>query len=260
VKSFRVCLAAFAAAVVIGVPRAASAQTDEIQVYDGGLAPVGVFNLTWHNNFTPKGLTAPAFPGAVVSDKSWNGVPEWAFGATPWLELGLYMPLYSRDNAMGFGFDGFKIRTLFAVPHADDRKFFYGTNFEFSFNQKRWDEKRHTAEIRPIIGWHFSKVDLIINPILDTSYDGVKNLEFVPSERLAYNINKVWAIAVEEYADYGPIHQFAPVGSQYHQIWGVFDRSGKSFDIEAGAGIGLNDATDRLTLKLLVSHDFNPKK
>ena len=42
------------------------AQTDEIQVCDGGLAPVGVFNLTVHSNFTPKGLTVPAFPGAVV--------------------------------------------------------------------------------------------------------------------------------------------------------------------------------------------------
>ena len=29
------------------------AQTDEIQVYDGGLAEKGKFNLTWHNNFTP---------------------------------------------------------------------------------------------------------------------------------------------------------------------------------------------------------------
>ena len=46
------------------------AQGDEIQVYDGGLAAVGVFNLTVHNNFTPKGLETPAFPGAVVADKS----------------------------------------------------------------------------------------------------------------------------------------------------------------------------------------------
>ncbi len=33
----------------------ASAQTDEIQVYDGEIAAPGIFNLTWHNNFTPMG-------------------------------------------------------------------------------------------------------------------------------------------------------------------------------------------------------------
>ena len=85
------------AVVLFLVPATAFAQADEIQVYDGGLAPVGTFNLTVHNNFTPKGLTTPAFPGAVVADKSWNGVPEWALGVTPWFEAGLYLPLYSRD-------------------------------------------------------------------------------------------------------------------------------------------------------------------
>ena len=40
---------------LLAAPALAFAQTDEIQVYDGGLAPVGVFNLTVHNNFTPRG-------------------------------------------------------------------------------------------------------------------------------------------------------------------------------------------------------------
>ena len=92
------------------------AQTDEIQVYDGGLAPVGTFNLTLHNNFTPHGIEVPAFPGAVVADKSFNGVPEFALGVTNWFEAGLYLPLYSCDKDTGFGLDGFKLRALFAVP------------------------------------------------------------------------------------------------------------------------------------------------
>src|SRR6476646_7294492 len=64
--------------MLLSQPRQAFAQADEIQVYDGGLAPVGTFNLTVHNNFTPIGVKTPAFPGAVVADKSFNGVPEWA--------------------------------------------------------------------------------------------------------------------------------------------------------------------------------------
>ena len=72
------------------------AQTDEIQVYDGSLAKPGAFNLTLHTNFIPSGLRTPAFPGAVVADKSLNGVPEWAYGVNRWLEVGLYLTLPPR--------------------------------------------------------------------------------------------------------------------------------------------------------------------
>src|SRR3954469_10461371 len=94
-------VAATVLAALFFVPTTAFAQTDEIQVYDGGLAPVGTFNLTLHNNFTPKGIKTPAFPGAVTSDKSLNGVPEWALGVTRWFEAGLYLPLYSIDKDLG---------------------------------------------------------------------------------------------------------------------------------------------------------------
>jgi hypothetical protein len=242
------------------VPRA-SAQTDEIQVYNGGLAEPGVFNLTLHNNFTPNGLRTPAFPGAVVANKSWNGVPEWAYGVTEWFEGGLYLPLYSHDEAGGgWGLDGFKLRALFAVPKADDRRFFYGMNFEFSVNAKRWDQRRFTSEVRPIIGWHLKPVDVIINPIVDTSYNGIKNLEFVPAARVAYNFSPQWAIAAEEYSDLGPLHAFLPRGEQVHQVYAVVDHSVGTFEIEAGVGVGLTDASDRVTLKLILSRDFNKPK
>ena len=55
----------------------ASAQTDEIQVYDADIAAPGKFNLMVHNNFTPDGRKTPAFPDAIIADKSLNGVPEW---------------------------------------------------------------------------------------------------------------------------------------------------------------------------------------
>ncbi|MGA2263812.1 MAG: hypothetical protein ABSH28_20555 [Acidobacteriota bacterium] len=59
----------------------------------------------------------------------------------------------------------------------------------------RWDTTRVASEIRPIIGWHLKPVDIIINPILDTAYDGIKSLDFAPSMRVACNFWQ-WAIAV----------------------------------------------------------------
>ena len=243
--------------ILVGVaPHRAFAQADEIQVYDAGLADKGKFNLTWHNNFTPSGQTTPAFPGGLATNKLLNGVTEWAYGVTDWFELGLYLPLYSV-NGSGGKLDGFKLRTLFAVPHADDRRFFYGANFEFSYNAKYWDETRFTSEIRPIIGWHLHPVDIIVNPILDTSYDGFKNMTFAPATRVAYNFSPKLALAVEEYADYGPLHQFNPGSEQSHQLYGVVDRSTKFMDIQVGVGFGLTDASDKFTVKVILSRDLN---
>lgn len=56
--------------------------------------------------------------------------------------------------------------------------------------------------MRPIIGWHLGCYDLIVNPILDNSYKGFSRLD-APATRLAYNINKTWALAAEEYDDFG---------------------------------------------------------
>src|SRR5580704_15605811 len=120
----------------------ALAQTDEIQVYDASIAEQGKFNLTWHNNYTPIGRDTPAFPGGIIPDKSFNGVPEWAYGVTDWFEAGLYMPIYSYSRDRDFSFDGGKLRTLFVSPHAADRTFFYGMNFEYSYNSKFWDTTR----------------------------------------------------------------------------------------------------------------------
>jgi len=245
----------------MGAAGRAFAQTDEIQVYDGGLSPVGVFNLTWHNNYTPDGLKEPAFEGGVTSDKSLNGVTEWAYGVTEWFEAGLYLPLYSIDKNLGAVLNGFKLRTLFAVPHADDRTFFYGANFEFSFNSDHWDPKSFSSEVRPIVGWHLHPIDIIVNPILDTEYDGVKNLDFAPATRLAYNLNDKTAVAVEWYADFGPLSGFYSASEQAHQLYAVFNKSISFMDIEAGAGFGLTDASDKFQLKLLLSKDLNaPRK
>lgn len=234
----------------------AAAQTDEIQVYDASIVEPGQFNLTLHNNYTPRGSTEPAFPGGLASNHRLNGVAEWAYGVTDWFEAGLYLPLYSAADGSA-GFQGFKIRTLFVVPHADERKFFYGVNLEFSNNGKHWDEQRSTSEIRPIFGWHLGTVDLVFNPILDNPYKGASELVFAPSTRIAYNISSKWAVAAEEYDEFGPVKGFFPSDERTHQLFAVFDYAGAAVDIEGGIGFGLNSASDDLTLKLIVSKNLN---
>jgi len=151
---------------------AAHAQTDEIQVYDAEINDPGQFSLQLHNNYTPIGRKLPDFPGSILPNHTWSGVPEWAYGVVDWLELGAYAPVYSWTGNGRVLIDGAKLRAEFVVPYAAQRSFFYGVNFELSFNARYWEPTRKSGEIRPIIGGRIGPVDLITNPILDTSFQG----------------------------------------------------------------------------------------
>ena len=245
------------ALALAAVPLPALAISDEIQVYTGDVAAPGVFNLTLHNNYSPDGLKTPDFPGGLKDDHALSGVAEWAYGVTDWFEAGLYLPLYAVTPDHGGQFNGFKLRTLFVSPDNATSNFYYGVNFEFSFNSKHWDQRAETGEVRPIIGWRSGPWSITFNPILDNSYTGLSRLDFAPATRLDYAVSKEWTLALEEYDDFGELRGFAPRDQQSHQLFAVVDHPMGKLQVEAGAGFGLTPGTDRLTLKLILSSDLN---
>lgn len=251
-------LLSFASSVVLVLWSAeAHAVTDEIQVYTGEVVAPGVLGLTWHNNYTPSGLKSPDFPGALIDDKAYSSVTEWAYGVTPWLELGLYFPLFSNTRNQGWTYNGFKLRALFVQPDNQDKKFYYGVNFEFSWNEKQWEDKGNSGEIRPIVGYRFDNgVSLTFNPIVDYNYTGLSRLEFVPATRLDYALNDTWTIGAEEYDDFGSFHEWLPSRDQWHQLWAVVDYGGDPISVEAGVGFGLTPGTDDVAFKLMFSSDL----
>jgi hypothetical protein len=234
----------------------ASAQTDEIQVYDAEINKPGHVSLQLHNNYTPIGRRETDLKGGVIPDHALNGVPEWAYGVNDWFELGLYLPLYTLTRERRFMLNGFKLRALFVVPHAEDRTFFYGINFELGYNARHWERTRFSGEIRPIVGLRIGRVDLIVNPIIDTSFNGLGHLDFAPAERIAYNFSKTWAIALEHYGDYGQVSGFASLNQQSHTGFVVVDYKGDPNSVEFGVGHGFTSASDSLVFKLILSHNF----
>ena len=234
----------------------ADAQTDEIQVYYAEINNPGVFSLQLHNNYAPIGRKQPGFEGGIAPNHTLNGVPEWAWGITDWLELGAYAPVYSWTGDGRFLIDGAKLRAEFVVPHAAERSFFYGVNFELGFNAGYWDPSRTSSEIRPIIGGRLGPVDLIVNPILDTSFQGLGSLTFAPASRIAYNFSETWAAALEHYADYGRLNNFEPLGRQQQLLFAVVDYKSALLSVEFGIGHGFTVASNPLVLKLILSRDF----
>ena len=229
--------------------------TDEIQVYNAEIAEVGQWTIEQHLNYTWSGRTQPEFPGGLIPYHSLNGTPELAYGITDWWELGFYAP-FAVNSSGQFLSDGGKIRNLFVSPNAAKRDFFYGVNFEFSYETPPFAQTCSALEIRPIIGLRNKEWEFIVNPIVDLSFGTLGQADFAPAIRLARNLGEDRFIGIEYYADFGPIGNFLPVSEQSQQIFAVTDFKVGKFDVELGAGYGLTPASDGLITKIIIGYAF----
>jgi hypothetical protein len=241
--------AAFSAALGQGAKA-----TDEIQVYNADIAAVGQFTIQQHLNYTPIGLKDPPFPGGLVSNGAINGTPEFAYGVTDWWELGLYLPFAIQDQQ--FLSNGFKLRTLFVSPNAEQRDFFYGINFEFSNTMPKFAQTRFALEIRPIIGVRNADYEFIVNPILDAGFGKLGELDFAPAARLARKLGKDLFVGLEYYADFGEIGNFPKLADQQHTLFAVTDFKLGVMDVNFGVGYGLTPASDRWVVKTILGYAF----
>jgi len=81
-------------------------------------------------------------------------------------------------------------------------------------------------------------------------------LTFAPADRITYNLSETWSLAVEHYADYGSFAKLAPLGRQYHALFGVVDYNSDPLNLEFGIGHGFTAVSESLILKLIVTRSF----
>ena len=246
------CLIAIAI-LWIGLGRPAKA-ADEIQVYNAGIAAPGQFTIQQHLNYVAVGLKQPPFPGGLVSNHSINGTPEFAWGVTDWWEVGLYLPFAIQDRH--FLSDSFKLRTLFVSPHAEQRDFFYGVNFEFSNSTPKFSQTRFGLEIRPIIGIRNADYEFIVNPIVEIGFGKYGEADFTPAARVARKLGPDLFVGLEYYADFGEIGNFSKLADQQHTLFAVTDFKLGDFGVNFGLGFGLTPASDRFVVKTIVGYAF----
>ena len=241
----------FILAAATWVARALPASaTDEIQVYNAGIAAVGQFTIQQHLNYVPIGQKDPPFPGGLVSNHSLNGTPEFAYGVTDWWEVGLYLPFSIQDQR--FYSDAFKLRTLFVSPHAEQHNFYSGVNLEFSNETPPFSQSRFSMEIRPIIGVRNEEYEFIVNPIVDVHFGKYAEQHFTPAARLARKFGDELFAGFEHYSDLGQIGDFNRFADQQHTLFAVTDFKLGDFDVDFGVGYGLTPASDRLVVKSII--------
>jgi hypothetical protein len=261
-SKLRLCSGALAAAGSFALLAAASPPAlaadqihDEIQVYNAEIAAVGQWTYQQHLNYAPVGQTQPDVPGGFSSNRSLQGTPEFAYGITDWWEVGFYLPFAVTGSGQLLS-DGAKFRSLFVVPDAAKRSFFYGVNFELGYEMPRFASSPWGLEIRPIVGVRNAQWEFIVNPIVDLSFGSGGEADFAPALRLARNLGNDWYVGLEYYGDYGKIGDFLPLQQQSQQLFAVTDFKAGVVDVELGVGYGFTGGSDRVVAKAIIGYAF----
>jgi len=254
-SKLHLCVVALVAAFASRPALAADQVHDEIQVYNAEIAEVGQWTYQQHLNYAPVGQTQPEVPGGFSSNRSLQGTPEFAYGITDWWEAGFYLPFAVTGSGQLLS-DGAKLRSLFVVPDAAKRSFFYGINFELGYEMPRFASSPWGLEIRPIVGVRNAQWEFIVNPIVDLSFGAGGEADFAPALRLARNLGNDWYVGLEYYGDFGKIGDFLPWQQQSQQLFAVTDFKAGVVDVELGVGYGFTGGSDRLVAKAIIGYAF----
>jgi hypothetical protein len=244
------------AAILLAASTIFARANDEIQVYNAEIAKIGQWTFQLHSNYAFMGRKEPDFPGGLIPNHALQGTGEWAYGITDWWEMGFYTP-YAVDQNLTPYSNAAKIRQLFVIPHAADREFFYGVNFEISYAMPQFSDAQWNLEIRPIIGWRKGDYEFIINPIVDMGFGQNGDSIFAPCARFARNFGENLAVGLEYYTDLGPLRNFSTFNEQQHNLYAVVDFKIGRFDVDLGVGYGLTPGSDRLMYKMIIGTDLN---
>jgi hypothetical protein len=238
-------------AVSAGVARAAD---EEIQVYEDDLDKPGKFGLDTHLNYVPAGDRLFDYVGQQQSVDRIRVTPEWSYGLTKDVELGLYLPLADFRNDQ-FTLDGYKMRVKYINPHPESQDWYWGANFEIGQVDKRLDINPWNAELKGILGWRKGRWDLAFNTNIDWAVSGPDRqpASIQLATKVSYKLNDQYAVGVESYDGAGDFNHLGRFGGSGHEIYGAVDATWGKWAVNAGVGYGYSGEPDRLTLKMILT-------
>lgn len=246
----------FAAAAVLLLLSAGAARAadEEIQVYEDDLDKPGKFGLDTHINYVFPDSVPPDYPGQQLAQDRIRITPEWSYGLTKDVELGLYLPL-ADFRANQFTIDGYKMRIKYIYPHAESQNWYWGANFEIGQVDKRLDINPWNAELKGIVGWHNSQWDLAFNTNIDWAVAGPDRQPATVqlATKIAYKLSEKFAVGVESYDGAGDFRHFGQFDGAAHEIYGAIDAALGKWALNAGVGYGYSGEPDHWTLKMIVT-------
>lgn len=242
---------------LVAAPASYAALSDEVQVYVDDLNDPGELGLQMHLNHTISGVAQAGYSGETVNTGGTRLTAEFAYGLTPDLEAGAYVPLVIMNPA-DISLAGLKLRLKWVPikPAEGGSGFFAGLNGELSEVAYRYEQSGRTFELRPLLGWHSQQWLFAVNPVFGFALkkpDAGKAADFAPSFKVARTVAQGISTGPEYYADFGRLSSLSlpPWAQQQHTLYWAIDVDRKPFNINFGIGKGLTSSTDAWTVKLI---------
>lgn len=244
-------------------PVTQAALQDEIQVYDDGINDVGEFGVELHINTTPSGSAAPNYPGEVVSLHGLRLTPEFSWGLSRTIELGLYVPTV-MDAQGSYQFAGLKgrIKWLPIQPDAALGGWFAGVNFELAHVKPEYDQANYSTETKLIGGYRGRHSLISTNLNVGTDIEGPNSSQ---RPELSFSVKAAHALAahptlspgVELYTDLGRVDHPVADKDQDRRLFLTLDLDRKPWEFSFGIGRGLTPVADTWTLKMITEIPFS---
>lgn len=247
-------LAGLLAAVALA-PQAARAADEEIQVYMDEMNRKGGFGLDVHLNYVPKGRGADVdYAGQMASEGRWRVTPEWSYGLTRNLELGLYLPLATIDQHGRGELGGVKGRIKFIAPRAQGQDWFWGANFELGRVRHSLDVNPWNAELKGILGTRKGPWTLAANLNVDWAVSGPDPgpVTLQLASKVSYQFGEDVAVGLESYNELGPAHAIGDLGERDQQVYLVVDKGFGRWDLNLGVGYGYGQPEDQWVVKAIL--------
>jgi hypothetical protein len=230
----------------------------EIHVYEYEPLPLGTFTYEAHLNYVAKG--AKTFDGALApTQNQFHFSSEVTSGLTDDFRLAAVLLTAKRPD-QSLEYAGFRVLPHIYAPPRWNLPLNLGLVAEFSFSKAAYVDNPWQVELRPIVEKHIGRLQLDGNPVFSHALRGDHTNAawvFEPAARIGWQVLRTFTPSVEYYSSLGPLHHFAPVDDQIHQIfaggdWKLREHVTWSF----GAGFGLTPSGSGLILKSHVQFEF----
>lgn len=230
------------------------AAPEEIQVYMDELGAPGEFGLDIHTNYVATGERTRDYSGEQLALHRLRITPEFAYGLTDNLELGLYLPLATLDANGRPGADGVKLRLKYILPRKNTQHWFAGANFEIGRIAHRLDINPYNGEFKLIGGVRSGRWIAAVNANIDFTVSGPAPapafLEIATKVGRAVSDNLT--LGFESYNGVGEFRRLGHLGSREQASYFTIDTKLRRWDLNLGIGHGYGANPDRLILKAII--------
>ncbi len=228
------------------------AAPEEIQVYSDDKEDAGHSSIDWHNNYVISGRSIPNYTGEEPPYHVYQLTPEFNFGLTDTLELGIY--LLSAINTDGnWNGDGYKVRLKYIAPHSN-QGIYWGLNFEVGEQHHSAAPNPVNAEFKTILGWNSDRFGIALNfntaGSLNPGITSVsENFDFM----INYCVSNKTKLGIESYNELGSVNKFDSFSNDSKTVYAVINSAIAGHDINAGIGRGFNNSSDQWVIKFIVN-------